>query len=144
MVVMTCNLGADAIQGRQGALGFCPAENSRDGALRRELEGCFSPEFLGRLDAIVPFSPLDAESRRGIAEKLLAEFLEKSQAAGCKVRLEGDVTAYLLGQWQKDGYGVRTLRRLMERELGNPVARALAEGKRELTLVGTEEKIVAA
>ena len=54
------------------------------------------------------------------------------------------MTAYLLGRWQRDGYGVRTLRRLMERELGNPVARALAEGKRELTLVGTEEKIVAA
>lgn len=144
VVVMTCNLGADAIQGRQGALGFCPAENSRDGALRRELEGCFSPEFLGRLDAIVPFSPLDAQSRRGIAEKLLTEFLEKSQAAGCKVTLEGDVTAYLLGLWQRDGYGVRTLQRLLERELGNPVALALAEGKRELTLVGTAEKIVAA
>lgn len=141
VVVMTCNLGAAAIQGRQGALGFCPAEGSRDGALRRELEGCFSPEFLGRLDAIVPFRPLGEESRRDIAEKLLTEFVEQAQAAGCSLKLEGDVTDYLLCRWQRDGYGVRSLKRLMERELGNPVALALSEGKRTLILRGSPEGI---
>lgn len=141
VIVMTCNLGAEAIRGRQGALGFCRTENNRDSALRRELEGCFSPEFLGRLDAIVPFCPLDEASRRAIAEKLLGEFLEKSRAAGCSVTLEGNVTDYFLTRWQRDGYGVRTLKRMLERELGNPVARALASGQRTLVLVGSTDGI---
>lgn len=141
VVVMTCNLGSEAIQGRQGTLGFCRAENQRDNALRRELERCFSPEFLGRLDAIVPFSPLDAESRRGIAKKLLAEFTAQAQRAGCSLTLEGDMVEYLLARWQRDGYGVRTLKRILERELGNPVAKALAEGKRTLCLRRSPEGI---
>ena len=141
VIVMTCNLGAEAIRGRQGALGFCRTENNRDSALRRELEGCFSPEFLGRLDAIVPFCPLDEASRRAIAEKLLGEFLAQSRAAGCSVTLEGNVTDYFLTRWQRDGYGVRTLKRMLERELGNPVARALASGQRTLILVGSTDGI---
>ena len=67
--------------------------------------------------------------------------MEQAQAAGCSLKLEGDVTDYLLCRWQRDGYGVRSLKRLMERELGNPVALALSEGKRTLILRGSPEGI---
>ena len=87
------------------------------------------------------FSPLDAESRRGIAKKLLAEFTAQAQRAGCSLTLEGDMVEYLLARWQRDGYGVRTLKRILERELGNPVAKALAEGKRTLCLRRSPEGI---
>ena len=39
VIVMTCNLGTEAIRGRQGTLGFCRTENNRDSALRRPESG---------------------------------------------------------------------------------------------------------
>lgn len=83
---------------------------------------------------------MNEASRRAIAEKLLGEFLEKSRAAGCSVTLEGNVTDYLLTRWQRDGYGVRTLKRMLERELGNPVAPGAGVGTENAYFGGIDRR----
>ena len=128
VVVMTCNLGAGAILRDGATLGFGSGEADRSGALRRELEMCFSGEFLGRLDAIVPFSLPGEESRRAIAEKLLEEMRRELSREGRTVELGAGVTDHLLARWKKDGYGVRSLRRLIAQELVDPLARELQRG----------------
>ena len=129
VVVMTCNLGAGAI-GREGAaLGFAGTAPDRDGSIRRELETCFSGEFLGRLDAIVPFSRPSEQARRTIAEKLLRDFCRQVEREGRSLQPDDGVAAYLCRQWKNDGYGVRSLRRAVDQELADPLARLLAEGK---------------
>ncbi len=129
VVVMTCNLGAESIMRQGAALGFAAEKPNRQKALRKELESCFSGEFLGRLDAIVPFFPLEGGNRRTMTEKLLEEFRRELEREGRTLELSPQVADYLLARWENDGYGVRTLRRLIGRELADPLARLLAQGK---------------
>ena len=129
VVVLTSNLGAGTILRNGAALGFQSGERDRGGMLRRELEQCFPSEFLGRLDAIVPFVPLKEESRRAIADKLVAEMEQELSREGRTVEVDSAVTDYLLEKWKKDDYGVRSLRRLIASELVDPLARLLQEGK---------------
>ena len=128
VVVMTCNLGAGAIRRDGVALGFGDGTADTMAALRSELEQCFSEEFLGRLDAIVPFFLPGEESRRAIAEKLLEEMRQELTREGRTLEVSENVTEYLLGKWRQDGYGVRSLRRLIASELVDPLAERLQKG----------------
>jgi ATP-dependent Clp protease ATP-binding subunit ClpC len=129
VVVMTSNLGAEAIRRDGAALGFAPSGGDRDAALRAALKTCFSEEFLGRLDAIVPFRLPDKEDRRRITQKLLGELCGKLAQEGRSLCLEEAVTDYLLEKWQDDGYGVRTLRHLIGREVADPLTELLRQGR---------------
>jgi ATP-dependent Clp protease ATP-binding subunit ClpC len=129
VVVMTCNLGAAAICGEGAALGFSTQIPDREVRLRKELETCFSGEFLGRLDAIVPFFRPSPRARQAIAEKLLGELCRRVADQGRQLDLDDQVADYLCRRWPEDGYGVRSLRRTMDRELGDPLAALLAQGR---------------
>ena len=76
LVVMTSNLGGEA----GGGLGFVPGTG--DGRTEEALRERFSPEFLGRLDTVVTFRPLDRESLGSIAHKELTALTARCAAAG--------------------------------------------------------------
>ena len=128
LVVMTCNLGGEAISREGLTLGFSDGASPRETELRRELETGFSREFLGRLDAIVPFRRPDGAPKQAIAEKLLGDFCRRVSREGRSLRAEPGVAEYLCGRWSGDGYGVRSLGRLINRELGDPLAELLSRG----------------
>lgn len=125
VIVMTSNLGSGAIVRQGAALGFEGTAKNPMAQLERELECCFSREFLGRLHAIVPFSPLQGESRRAVAEKLLKELKQDVEREGRTLEISGEVTDYLLEKWERGGYGVRTLRRIIGETLVDPLVDAL-------------------
>lgn len=127
VVVMTCNLGAASIQREGAPLGFASVSD-QTGSLRKELETGFSKEFLGRLDAIVPFRQPDPTARRAIAEKLLREFSAQVSREGRSLQIAEDVADYLCTRWDRDGYGVRSLRRAIAGELADPLAELLSQG----------------
>ena len=143
VVVCTSNLGARAITGT-GGLGFGNGENNNRGGLRQELRQTFSEEFLGRLDAIVPFYRPDEESRKDIGEKLLREFCVDAAREGRSLEASPRVLHWLLERWDVREDGVRSLRRLIERELGKPLSDCLIRDawKGRLILDVEEEKIV--
>ena len=129
VVVMTSNLGAGSILREGAALGFGSGTPDRQGSLRRELEQVFPMEFLGRLDAIVPFRQPDAESRIAITRKLLRELQEELSRDGRSVEYDGDAAEYLCGKWKNDGYGIRSLRRLIAEEVTEPLTELMLEKK---------------
>lgn len=122
VVVMTSNMGAGAILRDGARLGFGDGALDDGQGLRQELEGCFSAEFLGRLDAIVPFRRLDEAGRQAVARKLLREFSEQMTRGRRTVEVDDSVADYLCRRWKPDGYGVRSLRRLIAKELADPLA----------------------
>ena len=77
----------------------------------------------------MPFQVPAAAEKRAIAEKLLAEFQDGVSRQGRSLELEEGVTDYLLARWEKDGYGVRSLQRTISRELADPLAQLLLQGK---------------
>ena len=116
IVIMTCNLGGN-ISG--DGLGFQPAgrENQAKDALRQH----FTPEFLGRLDAVVPFLPLQNETMAGIARKYLDLLQHRAAAMGVQLVFPEELAGELASQGKKEG-GARQIRKLVQQQVEGPLA----------------------
>ena len=113
---MTCNVGG---QIRSDGLGFQPA--GRNGQTDAALKKQFTPEFLGRIDKIIAFEPLDAQNMEGIARKYLCALIDRASAAGITLLLPKQLPAWLV-QGQKGKQGARALRQLVEEKVEGPLA----------------------
>ncbi|NGN69941.1 ATP-dependent Clp protease ATP-binding subunit [Streptomyces sp. A7024] len=132
VVVMTSNLGSEAITGR-GALGFGPGDTEADEAARRErtlrpLRDHFRPEFLNRIDEIVVFRQLTQEQLRRITDLLLEETRRRAHAQDVTVEFTDAAVDWLADRGYQPEYGARPLRRTIQREVGNPLSRLLLRG----------------
>lgn len=81
-----------------------------------------TPEFLGRLDATVPFRALDGTTMEAIARKYLRLLQERAGAAGIQLNLPPELAASLCARCRgKDG--ARNLRRLVQTEVEGALVR---------------------
>ncbi len=139
IVVMTSNIGG---QLKGEGLGFCaPGKESEMGAALRQ---AFSPEFLGRVDQIVHFSPLEKGAMEAIAWKYLGQLQDRTAAMGIQLLLPQELAGLLLKKCPgKDG--ARQLRRLVQTEVEGPLASFLlgnAKKPARVKLRLEEEKVV--
>ena len=116
IVVMTSNVGGDK---RSDGLGFSPAgrEGEQEGALRQH----FTPEFLGRLDRIIPFRPLEEGAMEQIAGKYLRELTGRAGERGIRLILPEGLAA-TLGKSCRGKGGARQLRRIVQDRVEGPLA----------------------
>ncbi|MGH8158714.1 MAG: ATP-dependent chaperone ClpB [Rhodanobacter sp.] len=132
VIVMTSNLGSQMIQDA--------SENSEGGDVEEQytqmkasvmgvVQAHFRPEFINRLDELVVFRPLDKTQIRAIA-KIQLEYLEK-RLAERQLKMEvSDGALTLLGNVGFDPvYGARPLKRAIQQQLENPLAREILEGR---------------
>ncbi len=125
IVVMTSNVGG--LQKNDG-LGFCPA--GRDTEAKGALRQVFTPEFLGRLDRIVCFKPLEKQALEAIAEKYLFQLRQRLAVSGIVLMLPAELAAQLA--WQcKNVDGARQLRRLVQEQVEGPLAEAILRGTKK-------------
>ncbi len=124
VIVMTSNLGSHDIQRMAGQDPGLIKE-----AVLGEVRKHFRPEFVNRIDEIVVFQALDAKQIRAIA-KIQLQRLEQRLAAQ-DMRLE--VSDAALAEIAKVGfdplYGARPLKRAIQQEIENPVAKLVLEGR---------------
>ena len=129
VIVLTSNLGAEALSEGRGPLGFAPggeAERSRD-AVTAELRRRFRPELLNRLDETIVFRPLNEAALAAIAEKLLREAAVRAHAAGVELRFTPEAARLLAARSGTRG-GARALRRALRAEVEEPLAEGLVAG----------------
>ena len=81
----------------------------------------FTPEFLGRLDGIVAFSPLDRAAMEAIARKYLEQLQKRAEAAGYSLQYSEDFSGWLVAQCRGKG-GARQLRRVIQNKLEAPLS----------------------
>lgn len=124
VIVMTSNLGSQHIQTLAGQ----PYDVVKE-VVWGELKQTLRPEFLNRIDEVVVFHGLEAQHIESIARiqlRRLAERLEKQE-----MRLE--VTEPALAELARDGFdpvfGARPLKRAIQQQIENPVARLILEGQ---------------
>jgi ATP-dependent Clp protease ATP-binding subunit ClpB len=124
VIVMTSNLGSHEIQRLAGQEYGMIKE-----AVLAEVRRHFRPEFINRIDEIVVFHALDAKHIQSIA-KIQLKRLEQRLAAQ-DIRLE--VSDAALAEIAKVGfdpvYGARPLKRAIQSQIENPIARLVLEGK---------------
>ena len=125
IIVITSNLGGNV---QTDGLGFQP--QGRQGEVDSALRQHFSPEFLGRLDKIVQFAPLDEKAVEGIVNKYLMQLLHRTEAAGIHLLLPEN-TASKLGAACGKKDGARQLRRLVQDRVEGPLAVYLLKNPRK-------------
>ncbi|CAB3796587.1 ATP-dependent chaperone ClpB [Pararobbsia alpina] len=124
VIVMTSNIGAQMIQSMVGE----PQNTIRD-AVWEEVKLQFRPEFLNRIDEVVVFHGLDRSNIEAIAKIQLARLVERL----AKMDMQLDVSETALAQIARVGYdplfGARPLKRAIQQEIENPVAKLILSGK---------------
>ncbi|WP_446465896.1 ATP-dependent Clp protease ATP-binding subunit [Streptomyces sp. BRA346] len=131
VIVMTSNLGSEAIGG--AALGFGTTDAETGEQARRErvlrpLREHFRPEFLNRIDEIVVFRQLDDEQLRRITDVMLEETRRRLHAQGITVAFAPEAIDWLARHGHQPEYGARPLRRTIQREVDNRLSRMLLDG----------------
>ncbi|RKP54802.1 ATP-dependent chaperone ClpB [Pararobbsia silviterrae] len=124
VIVMTSNIGAQMIQSMVGE----PQNAIRD-AVWEEVKQQFRPEFLNRIDEVVVFHGLDRANIESIASIQLKRLVERL----AKMDMQLDVSESALSQIARVGYdplfGARPLKRAIQQEIENPVAKLILAGK---------------
>ncbi|MGW3989120.1 ATP-dependent Clp protease ATP-binding subunit [Streptomyces sp. NPDC004830] len=134
VIVMTSNLGSEAITRRGATLGFASGGADADEEARREqilrpLREHFRPEFLNRIDEIVVFRQLSTEQLRRITDLLLDRTRSLVRDKGVTVTFTDRAVQWLAERGYQPEYGARPLRRTIQREVDNELSRLLLDGR---------------
>ena len=121
VIVMTSNAGSDTKSA--GAVGFGgSADQQGKERAMKALRDFLRPEFLNRVDEIVCFNHLTRENFSGIARIMLEELCASLRDKGYTFRYDDALVDYLVEKSYSMTYGARNLRRLIQKELEDPMA----------------------
>jgi ATP-dependent Clp protease ATP-binding subunit ClpA len=125
VVVMTSNLASPAI------LDHARQQEADDSALQRKVDEAlashFRPEFLNRIDEVIRFRPLQVSDLVKIVTLQLQELTSLLAEQGLSLAVEDGVADSLARQGYEPEYGARPLRRVLRRQVENPLATQLLE-----------------
>jgi ATP-dependent Clp protease ATP-binding subunit ClpA len=112
---------------QQSSIGFTP--QSRKGEDAEAIKRIFSPEFRNRLDAVIPFSPLDEKTIKIVVDKFILEL--ETQLSEKHVELDVSNTArdWLAEHGHDPLMGARPMARLIQDRIKKPLADALLFGE---------------
>jgi len=94
-----------------------------------ELKGRFRPEFLNRLDEIIPYEALSAERIRAIVEVQLRRLAAKVREQEIELEVTDAAKAALAEEGWSPEYGARPLKRAIQRRVQNLLAEAILAGR---------------
>ena len=121
VIVMTSNAGSNTKSA--GAVGFGgSADDQGRERIMKALQDFLRPEFLNRVDEIVCFNHLTKENFAGIARIMLDELKASLGDKGYTLRYDEALVDYLVEKSYSLTYGARNLRRLIQKELEDPMA----------------------
>ena len=122
ILVLTSNLGSQILVD-----GDLPWQQRQD-AVQELVRQAFKPEFVNRLDDIVVFSPLSEEDLGQIVSLYIDRLERRLGERRLQLAVTPDARAWLAESGYDPTYGARPLRRLMQREIDDKLARALLSG----------------
>ncbi|MFZ1430631.1 MAG: ATP-dependent chaperone ClpB [Geminicoccaceae bacterium] len=125
LIVLTSNLGAEYL----AALPEGADVGEARGAVMDAVRQAFRPEFLNRLDEILLFRRLSREDMTGIVDIQLLRLQRLLADRKLTLELNDAAKRWLADAGYDPVYGARPLKRVIQRELQNPLALELLEGK---------------
>jgi ATP-dependent Clp protease ATP-binding subunit ClpB len=127
VIIMTSNIGSQMIVDA-GAQSSDEAWGRVEQLVRNELRNHFRPEFLNRVDDIIVFRPLSRDDLIRIVDIQLAKLDQLLAARHLKLEVTPEAREFLAAQGYDPVYGARPLKRVIQRELQNPIALEVLEG----------------
>ena len=146
ILIMTSNVGADVIQGYMEKLpvvGLKDSDPSAEKAAQEKradmlleckrdvldiLKQTVRPEFLNRIDEIIMFEPLSQKDIREILHLQMNDLKKKLAENGVSISFSKEFEDYMSTKGYEPAYGARPIKRLMQRELVNLLAKAILDG----------------
>lgn len=115
-------------------------------ATAEQIKTMMRPEFLNRIDEIITFEQLTKDDIRKILHLQMNILRDKLADSGVKISFSEDFENYMTNEGYDPAYGARPIKRLMQRELINIIAKKILEGKvtkgSELTVDVKNGKVV--
>ena len=134
ILIMTSNVGADIIQTfmdqlpPEGDLRSRMLADCRNEVLE-VLKRTVRPEFLNRIDEVIMFEPLSQTDIRDILRMQTADLQEKLAENGVVISFTNEFEDYMSTKGYEPAYGARPIKRLMQKELVNILAKNILDGK---------------
>ena len=134
VLIMTSNAGAQRIVDPKN-LGFATEKSeTKDyekmkSNVMEEVKRSFKPEFINRLDELVMFHPLTREELGGIVDIQVAQVSARLTDRRITLDVTDSAREWLANTGYDPAYGARPLRRLVQTEVGDQLARMLLAGE---------------
>ena len=126
IVVMTSNVGSQAIQQITAEGG---GEQEVREAVKEALQARFLPEFLNRIDETIIFHPLDKSHIGRIVSIQVKRLVDQAARAGIELACSERAIEEIARLGYDPVYGARPLKRVIQQQLQNPLARELLSGR---------------
>jgi ATP-dependent Clp protease ATP-binding subunit ClpA len=125
IIVMTTNAGAADMD--RASIGFTKQDHAPDGmeAVRR----IFSPEFRNRLDVVIQFNSLDAQTIARVVDKLLLEIEAQLEQKGVALAVDDDARHWIAAKGYDPKMGARPMARVLQEHVKRPLAEELLFGR---------------
>ena len=134
VIIMTSNLGTEGL--RRQPFGFRPDSRHGQDEMRQlkesvntALKRAFRPEFLNRIDETIVFHPLTQGQIVQIVGLMTKEVQGRLEEREITFELTADAAMWLAREGFDPVYGARPLRRAVQRQLENPLSRAVLSGE---------------
>ncbi len=124
ILIMTSNAGAQLMSRR--SMGFTEQQNELDGM--EEIKKMFTPEFRNRLDSIVNFGTLDANTLSNVVDKFLVAFELQLNEKKVTLTVDKDARIWLAEKGYDPKMGARPMARVIQEHLKKPLANELLFG----------------
>jgi ATP-dependent Clp protease ATP-binding subunit ClpC len=137
VIVMTSNIGSEFLASRSGAIGFIADGGGATGfgseddlrvRVMGRLREAMRPEFLNRIDEVVLFRKLDRAQLREIVRLMLATTERRLADREVAIEVTDAAIDWLADHGHEPEYGARPLRRLIQREVDDPIAELFVSG----------------
>lgn len=133
ILIMTSNVGADIIQSYMDSLPLESEERTKVLADCRSevlevLKRTVRPEFLNRIDEVIMFEPLSQTDIREILRMQMRDLQEKLSENGVTIEFTQEFEDYMSTKGYEPAYGARPIKRLMQKELINLLAKSILDG----------------
>jgi ATP-dependent Clp protease ATP-binding subunit ClpB len=122
VLIMTSNLGSQ----------FIDPDLPREVVEERVMDAVraeFRPEFLNRIDDVIVFDKLGREDLREIVEIQMGSLRDRLHTRGIDLAITGDALDLLAERGYDPVYGARPLKRVLQKDLADPIATAILEGR---------------
>ena len=133
ILIMTSNVGADIIQSYMDSLPLGSEERTKVLADCRSevlevLKRTVRPEFLNRIDEVIMFEPLSQTDIREILRMQMRDLRERLSENGVTIEFTQEFEDYMSTKGYEPAYGARPIKRLMQKELINLLAKSILDG----------------
>ena len=124
VLIMTTNAGASEMT--KQLIGF--GRGQKTDADTDAIEKTFTPEFRNRLDAVIPFAPLETETVSLVVDKFIMQLEAQLTEKDVEIELDAAARSWLAARGYDATYGARPLARLVQEHIKKPLADELLFG----------------